>query len=155
MLRNPIDRTLSHTQQVGIQDFDGSQDTYRTKSLAEKLQARPEVGNNYMTRFLLGKQGYEAAFDTLNTSALHAALRNLLRVDAILVLEATIQRAAVLHRLGWAETDLNMKAVAGRVDPRRRHVSDLTAAEVQALQNANKLDMVVYQAALFVVFNEG
>ena len=153
MLRHPVARTLSHTRQAGIRDSDGSKDKYRSRPLVEQLQARPEIGNNYMTRFLLGKQAYESALDELDSTALEAALRNLLQMDVILVLEDPVQTSEGLGRLGWAVTDLRTKA--GRVDPRRRHVSDLTGAEVQALQEANRLDAVLYQAALLIVGTGG
>lgn len=77
MVREPYSRVVSHFQQPGVKPAGFTREEYPGLSVAQKLAAKPEMSNNYMTRMLLGKNAYYSKLGALSWDDLTTARKTL------------------------------------------------------------------------------
>ena len=146
MLRKPIARVVSHMFQAGVKPAGFSREDFKQLSVEKRIEAKPEVSSNYMTRVLLGKQAYYSPLGALNATT-HGlqAQRLLSNFDVILLLEQKSRVPVLLEQaLGWwNSSDLD------RRHGRRSHGGDrsLSPADHKLVEDANQLDVMVYDLA--------
>eukprot|EP00039_Didymoeca_costata_P004287 m.72443 g.72443 ORF g.72443 m.72443 type:complete len:539 (+) comp12328_c0_seq2:87-1703(+) len=152
MVRKPITRVFSHMMQAGVKPAGYSNQEYLDMSIAERINIKPEISSNYMTRMLLGKRAYYSGKHNLTTKDAEQAINLLNEFDVVLVLEETTKVSRLLESLlGWHNaSDLS------RYHKRKSHHplkgNKISESDMLLVKKANELDEQIYETAT-TIFN--
>jgi hypothetical protein len=146
ILREPVECTLSHysflVQRTGKWRHDWLQPPSPALTLADCLGERSYIPDNLQTRMLCGGVSIH---DPLPANALELAKRHLReRFAYVGTSERFDEFLALLNlELGWPTVAYDR----ARVTPGRRHRDDLSAEDLQLIQNSNALDAELHAYA--------
>lgn len=147
-LREPTSRVVSHMYQRGVKPPGFSPDQFKQISVAERIERKPDVCSNYMTRVMLGKDVYLAGPGDPPLDETHGAkaVRVLAHFDMVLLLEQKSRAGPLLKQmLGWFNAS-DMDKRVGRVARADRR--PLTDEDTRQILDANRIDAMLYAAAL-------
>lgn len=148
MLRDPMSRVMSHMFQAGVKPAGFTREQYAELAVEERINAKPEIASNYMTRVMLGKEAYYSPLGELTTEDARKASILLGQFDVVLILEHKRWTGPVIENMlgWWNSSDLDRK------HGRKSHGSrpPLTKEDEKRISDANMLDVELYKVALIL-----
>jgi len=155
MLRHPVERVLSHYYYVRgdvergtarPQDHVTFADVARMSLVDYVRHAHSADIRNGQTKLIAGGMtGWDAARDDIDETVLTAALRTLEHDVHVIGLTERFDESVLLlrHALGWSMPFY----VRANVTAKRPKRSELPAETIRAIEDANSLDMTLYEHA--------
>lgn len=152
MVRNPIDRVISHLDALGEVIMSTSPQEPRP-TIRSMMNEYHTVSSNYMTRLLLGENDFHRR--TLNDAHLAVARRALSEFDVVLLMDDLFSRNAenvLRYGLGWnvtASSSEDLLSNAKRVrNSGINRTASVSRADLDEIRRANAFDMELYELAV-------